>query len=274
MKLIYAFILFFTFSLSAFAQSPSQKLLLVGGGNRPQAALTKWAELTSQFNIENPTRSKKILVITWASGVPNEVYEDLKNDLAVAGLESEASLRGPITEVEKRLLLKQISNSSGIFFSGGDQKKIMKVLQDADIMAAIKSSYWQIGMPFAGTSAGTAIMSEKMILGPDLGIADGLGFLPKSVVDQHFLYRNRVDRLKKALREAPAGFIGVGVDEDGSILFQNVENRNEFKGIVLGDKQVMIISPTNSGEQPTHLLNPNDITEWKTSPMTNCDLNF
>jgi cyanophycinase len=85
-----------------------------------------------------------------------------------------------------------------------------------------------------GTSAGAAIMSDSMITGNQfrpgedtsgyydggyqriarraIEIVPGLGFLPNAVVDQHFVRRQRHNRLLSVVLERPA-LLGVGIDE-------------------------------------------------------------
>jgi cyanophycinase len=57
-------------------------------------------------------------------------------------------------------------------------------------------------------------MSKLMITGgkTSADLSEGFGFLPNGVVDQHFLKRNRVDRLLDVLHRQP-GWFGLGIDE-------------------------------------------------------------
>jgi cyanophycinase len=70
------------------------------------------------------------------------------------------------------------------------------------------------GGVIGGTSAGAAVMSELMIEGGTVRArtAPGFGWLPGFVADQHFLKRNRADRLIGLLADHP-GFVGLGIDE-------------------------------------------------------------
>jgi cyanophycinase len=62
-------------------------------------------------------------------------------------------------------------------------------------------------------------MTEVMIAGgnPKARTAKGFGFLPGAVVDQHFLRRNRVNRLIGVLQDHP-GLVGFGIDEGTAIV--------------------------------------------------------
>jgi cyanophycinase len=70
-----------------------------------------------------------------------------------------------------------------------------------------------------GTSAGAAIMSQLMIMGgfPQAGLGEGFGFLPGTLVDQHFMRRKREPRLRHALSSYPR-LVGLGIDEDAVVV--------------------------------------------------------
>ncbi len=129
-------------------------------------------------------------------------------------------------------VLSLIAAARGIFFSGGDQAKISNVLDACpDIRAAFHARF-DSGCPFGGTSAGAAVMSETMLTGdggtgPDgtlwpyleplrVHTRRGLGLLRHVVVDQHFIIRQRMNRLLSVLASCSERH-GLGVDEDVSV---------------------------------------------------------
>ena len=96
---------------------------------------------------------------------------------------------------------------------------------------------YQGGAVVGGTSAGAAIMSDSMITGDQTPLNDttgyygdeypaiarrrvqvipGLGFLHNAIVDQHFIKRERHNRLMSAVLERPS-LIGVGIDESTAL---------------------------------------------------------
>ena len=111
------------------------------------------------------------------------------------------------------------------------------------------------GAVIGGTSAGAAIMSDSMLTGnqrrPDsLGyygdeyptiargaseVVAGLGFLHGAIVDQHFIRRERHNRLLSVVLERP-GLIGVGIDEGTAVLVEP-----DGKWDVLGASAVEVI---------------------------------
>ena len=91
--------------------------------------------------------------------------------------------------------------------------------------------YKHDGLSVGGTSAGAAAMSSRMITGGDAGlwpkkglvrIADGLGFIPGFIIDQHCAQRWRLGRLVEAIAiHSRDGITGIGVDEDTAVLLGN-----------------------------------------------------
>lgn len=212
-----------------------EHLVLVGGGQHPPEAMKAFYDWTGR---EEPC----ILVIGWASSVPDEnlriVLEDYDQYAHRPQLELAAH--------DRETVLKQLERADGVWFTGGDQTKVMAVLQDRALLQALREKY-RSGTVFGGTSAGTAIMSLKMLTGKadltvidpaKVEIAEGLGLLPEHViVDQHFLRRQRENRLFGALL-GHAGTTGIGIDEDTALLLSNgVQAR------VVGRAQIMLVTP-------------------------------
>jgi cyanophycinase len=221
---------------SANAFAGGERLLLVGGGNSPVAArerLISWAGGTQA----------KLLFVTWATTYVDETYADLVRDFSPYHPASiQWAKSPPVSEAEKQQFLSQLSEASAVFFSGGDQNRILDVLQDTRIRNALWASY-QSGIPFAGTSAGTAIMSPVAIAGGEPDVIDGsvvptregLGFLQGTIVDTHFIKRNRENRLFGVVLDHPEA-LGIGIDEGSSIAVENGRCAE-----VLGPTQVMLV---------------------------------
>ena len=162
----------------------------------------------------------------------------------------------PSSDVDESLWLEggrdtsvadQLKHVGGIWFVGGDQTRITQTLRESDgsdtpVLAAIRAQLDQ-GAIVGGTSAGAAIMSATMIAAGDslsaltlpgaeqyagmdsqesgrLMLAEGLGFFPLGIVDQHFDRKSRLGRLIRALAEPQdvSQRIGFGVDEDTAVL--------------------------------------------------------
>ena len=142
-----------------------------------------------------------------------------------------------------------LRQASLVYISGGDQSRFMNIVAGTAIEDAIHEAYHN-GAVIAGTSAGAAVMSEKMITGNELRhpeyratfpiienenleLAPGLGMLNTAIIDQHFVWRSRHNRLITAVLEYPE-LPGIGIDESTAILVQG--NQAE----VVGDAQVLV----------------------------------
>ncbi len=140
--------------------------------------------------------------------------------------------------------LPRLADMTGIFLTGGDQLRLATLLGDSPLLAALRFYREQGTLTLAGTSAGAAAMGYHMIAGGGSGesphpalvnMANGLGFLPEVIVDQHFHNRNRVARLLSAVVMHPE-CLGVGVDEDTCALFESCGQLQ-----VMGRGTVMIV---------------------------------
>ena len=111
-----------------------------------------------------------------------------------------------------RQSISQVREAGGVFFTGGEQSRIMQALVTSDgkntpLLEAVWDVYRR-GGAIVGTSAGAAVMShimyrdarnvlETLQKGVSMGneIAYGLGFLdPSWFVEQHSLARGRFAR--------------------------------------------------------------------------------
>ena len=119
----------------------------------------------------------------------------------------------------------------------------MDLLRDRELLEALRERY-HAGIVFGGTSAGCALMSSPMITGEgDFTVIDGdkvdtregLGLLPGIIVDQHFLKRQRENRLFGLVLKWPET-LGIGVDEATALLVEDGRH-----GEVTGKGQVMLV---------------------------------
>lgn len=135
-------------------------------------------------------------------------------------------------------IVAQIKASHGVFFSGGQQARIVEALCTADggktpALEAIWHIYREGGV-VGGSSAGTAVMScimcravESQLAILERGVkpgketAPGLGFLDQNwFVDQHFIIRARFARAL-AVTQHHGLRHGLGVDENTALLVQH-----------------------------------------------------
>lgn len=125
-------------------------------------------------------------------------------------------------ECDEACWLELLDQCTGVFMTGGDQLRLCALIGGSTFIERIKARVQEGQLVLAGTSAGAAIMGELMIAGGSSGespnrslvdLAEGLGFVPELVVDQHFHNRNRMARLLSAIAVHPDK-LGIGIDED------------------------------------------------------------
>ena len=127
----------------------------------------------------------------------------------------------------------------------------MKVVLGTPIYKAIHKAY-NNGSTIAGTSAGAAVMSKYMITGQHLidtaakdgfnklwdkniEFSEGLGLLQNTIIDQHFIKRNRYARLISSLAAHPE-MTCLGIDESTAVIVHG------NKATIAGDGQVIRLS--------------------------------
>lgn len=245
-NLVRVAVIVFVFSAVSAAQ---QRLLVVGGGTRPPEAMKIFVDWCGGAKA-------KILVITWATAAPDESFTAFdKSVTAYSPLSVDHAAIRPLEAEKRARFVEQLAAATCVFFQGGDQNRIMDVLADEELFRLLRAKY-AAGVPFGGTSAGAAVMSDPMMTGDaDLKILDGakvgvrkaLGLIPNVMFDQHFLVRQRHNRLFGFIIKNP-GYLGVGIDEDNAVL---IEDNRRLR--VIGATQVMFVWATKPGE-PYRLL--------------------
>ncbi len=190
----------------------------------------------------------RIAVMTAATGHPEEVGDTYIRAFERLGAES-VQVVGTENRQDSECKdgIRIINQATGIFFTGGDQSRIVDFIKDSPLCDAIRKQH-ETGAVVGGTSAGAAMMPDEMIIGgasvsnPSVDavrMGPGMGFLPGIVIDQHFAQRGRLGRLLAALVLHPA-VLGLGIDEDTAIIVKG----DEFE--VVGQGAITVVDETNS----------------------------
>lgn len=240
--LIINFYLILFFLVSGLSAQEKGQLLIIGGGSRPPDALKEFVAWS---------KSGSILVITSASGVPQESGPSMVTQFLKAGANDVSWLHIDSPEMGNAdSTVQTIESATAIFFTGGVQERVVQRIRGTRSEAAIKKLYFEKGGIIGGTSAGAAVMSKVMITGNELINKDttdsfiaiqakniemkpGFGFLDNVIVDQHFVARKRHNRLISLVLENPK-LVGIGIDEGTAILvYPNHKFRVYGKGSVI-----------------------------------------
>jgi cyanophycinase len=226
---------------------PKGSLVIVGGGARDAAMMRRFVELAG-----GPGHAR-VAILPMASEEAAASGADLVTEFDRLGADAFVYLVNH-AQADSAAVAERLAGATGIWFGGGDQQLLTAAIGGTASLRAIQARY-QAGAVVGGTSAGAAIMSDSMITGDQtppgdttgyygdeypaiarrrIEVVPGLGFLHGAIVDQHFLRRERHNRLLSAVLERP-GLIGVGIDESTAI-----EVSPDGHWHVLGESAVMI----------------------------------
>jgi cyanophycinase len=141
----------------------------------------------------------------------------------------------------------RLRSATLIWMPGGDQNRFMNEIEGTGLADVIRERH-RDGVTIGGTSAGAAVLAREMFTGEaDLKaitqgatqVAPGLGVLPDLLIDQHFLKRQRGNRLISAVLDHRS-LVGVGIDESTAV----VVNDSGFE--VIGKSSVVVIDPRHA----------------------------
>ena len=234
------------------SHSNQQGTLFVIGGKE---ALGEDLEVLRCFTDKCGGESADLIIITSAATEPAEMqakYERAFGELGVTKLrffhqEKRADADNPE-------LLAALDEASGLFFSGGNQLKLVTAIAGSSFEAKLKHAYTD-GLHIGGTSAGAAAMSTVMIArgagraSPRLAsvrMSPGLGFLSSIIVDQHFHERDRFARLMAAVLCNPA-MLGFGLDENTAFVLSAGDEIS-----VIGSGTLTIVDGSELRESSIH----------------------
>lgn len=255
------------------AAAPRGYLLIVGGGDTPPDAQIRFVALAGGAG------RARVAVFPMASTSGDEEAVEVADELRAMGATATV-LNLSRADAESEAFAERLADFDGFWFCGGDQVRLAEILRATPALASIQRRYFAGGV-VGGTSAGAAVMSTAMLTGnryrdPDeneadaaddedtipriargvFEVAEGFGFLPGAIVDQHFLRRARHNRLLSAVLERP-GLLGVGIDEGAAILV-HPDRRWE----ILGNSYVKVFdarrAQITTSEEP--ILGSSDIT--------------
>jgi cyanophycinase len=209
------------------------KLMICGGGQMPPGIYNEFVRLAAG-------EKARIVVIptakAWSSREDMEGRFAHWREMSVSSVEFlDAQSRD---EANEDAFVKPLSEATGVWIAGGSQGRLADMYRGTKVEQALLGVLERGGI-IGGTSAGAAIMSKMMIrYGSPKAVLDaGFNLLNQAVVDQHFLRRNRQERLMGVLNEHPE-MIGLGVDEGTALVVEGDHLR------VMGQSEVVVCKST------------------------------
>jgi len=245
--------------------SPKGKLFIIGGhedkGEDKGQSLTIHKKKISKTHFEIlgtlilhiPRAHQIIEIIASASSIPEKMEALYIESYKEAGftqvgfikVENEADACNPVS-------IKRIQNAHAVFFTGGDQEKLISRLANTVLLKAIRDKYYEDkNFIVSGTSAGAMVMPENIITGGligsalfkgDIKMAKGFDLIQHVIVDTHFIKRGRFARLAHAVTLHP-DCLGIGLEEDTALIITE-GNRAEC----IGSGMVVLIDGCKIGK--------------------------
>lgn len=259
LSIVFAVSMLLCAALRAESATRSGSLLLMGGYERFDNMLV-WDE----FRRLAGGPGKKVALLAAASSDPQRYTRVMAPHLQRLGLlpvivapelGADGDLRSALDRPE---WIATVQAADAVFLLGGDQSRYRKCLlrsdgSDTRMLQAIRAVHRRGGL-IAGTSAGTAVMSEQMFVDGQLPywmlklgsqidkeLDQGFGFLPAGwFVDQHFLYRGRLARTLVAMQKTGLKY-ALGIDEDTAIAVDGNGRVN-----VVGHSGVLVIDVSHA----------------------------
>jgi cyanophycinase len=212
-------------------------LVICGGGKLPDLVLNRFIDLAG-----GPLA--RIVVITTASEFADSPQADVLVEFwkrqQLAGF-NVLHTRSRDTANDPKFSAP-LHEATGVWFTGGAQDRVTEAYLGTKFEEPLRDVLKRGGV-IGGTSAGAAIMSPVMIVGgkQQAEVGKGFGFVPGTVIDQHFIKRNRQERLLGVLSAHP-GLLGLGIDEGTAMIIQG------GRLSVLGESKVMVFIPPSQDE--------------------------
>ncbi len=248
--------------------APRGSLIIAGGGSLPPEIRKRFLDLATPGDVA------RILVLPMASSYEESGPEQAEEFRALGAAEA-TSVRLTREEAEQEASREHLRDVTGVWFTGGDQSRVTAAIGETRFLEALHRMY-RDGAVFGGTSAGAAIMSPLMLTGEEhrpqtdgepgdqrymfrtlerdnIVLVRGLGFLPATIVDQHFVRRKRHNRLMSVVLENP-DHLGVGIDEATAL-----EVSPDGSWTVLGDGVVVIYDARGAVIPSTGPLRATDV---------------
>lgn len=198
-------------------------LVIAGGGELPN-------QIRERFVVLAGGKSARLVVLP-ALTIDDELsvrYRDSWKYFGAAEVEVLAAESRSAAETEQ--FSEVIDRATGVWLGGGQQSWLTERYRGTPVERRIRRLLDRGGV-VGGTSAGAACLCDVMIAGgrDTPSLSRGLGLWDGVVVDQHFLRRNRWQRMQQTLQSHPE-LTGFGVDEETALIVERGTGRFSVMG--------------------------------------------
>lgn len=203
------------------AQRRLGRLVAIGGGEERSVT----GEVLQHFVELAGGARANILICAAALDDPRDTLREYQRVFESLGASTSTEPLRDRHTGESELLLDRLTDSTAVFFTGGDQLQLTSIMAGTRFGELVRARLQTHGLIVGGTSAGAAAMSSTMIVGgpsqgtvrrADVDLAPGLGYWREALIDTHFSQRGRVNRLLTLFAENPQ-ILGIGLDEDTAV---------------------------------------------------------
>lgn len=237
---------------------PKGRLIIIGGKEDKDGSDPEMKSKNNNFSPKEilkllvKSKDDRIEVITTATSDPEDMRETYTKTFKEIGYSNFDFLDICDDQIHADYHFKRIKEAKTIFFTGGDQERICKTLEQSVITNLLKEKYRnEEDFTIAGTSAGAMCIPKiviveavngEAILEHDIEFDTGLGFLENCIIDTHFIHRARFGRLLHAVllnREC----WGIGLGEDTALVIED-----GYNATCRGSGMVWLVDAENIGQ--------------------------
>ncbi len=266
------------------------KMILIGGAIKTEYAAdvtgeSKSLDILSQILLKATKGiDSRIEIVTVASDIKEASFKNYRDAFFLRGAKNCRHLvLNNKSDVMSKEATDRLDLADILFFTGGDQLKIISTIGGTHFHKKLIKRYRQDDFLYVGTSAGAAAVSATMIYSGEnhealrkgmVEITGGLGLIDSLIIDTHFLVRGRVGRLFQSVVGNPMK-VGIGLGEDTAVIITDGKDIE-----VVGSGSVMVIDghevddtnlsriamnePMSAKRLITHVLSRGDKFDLKT----------
>lgn len=224
-------------------------LVIAGGGRLPPEIHRRFIDLAG-----GPQHARIVIIPAYYGEAMQ--LDSMRESWRALGLTSVQILQAASREEANRTpFVQPLDEATGVWLSGGQQSLLSERYAGTLVEEKLQALLDRGGV-VGGNSAGAAAMTKVMIeQGSDVALESrGFDLFREAIIDQHFLRRNRLNRLI-GLLEAHPNRVAFGIDEGTALVVQVHKGRLG----VIGSSYVLACVPaTDTGTRRFEIMKHGD----------------